>query len=380
MKRIILFVIFFGIWLYTFSQEDDKLVVGNDTTSCQLKIDRKKGEIIVLYKKAYHSTWNEIYATNADAAIVSDRSLFLSLKLPSIPEKVWVECLFWGTYKLYSYQGKYYISCNDGIAELQNQIHGKSSVSKSFIGQMIYILKDRIDYDFNSLRYDSKSLVLPLIKFHEVNGLPYRDYNHYLEICSDWNIRGGFSQEIFNLSNQSVSSVEIIGYSPFTAIDFSFYFPELSKRLFFITGIEFSIPEFDVLKTKSLFDRTYYFDVSYSGLNLAIPIMAGFRLIQNPNLHISAATGLKAMKGFSFNQNLRIETETENIVETDLATMSTISKIDFFHYSELIVGMPELSKSFSFGASYNSLLSNKVQKNNTVCLNRSLSLFIRFTF
>lgn len=384
MKRIYLLVIFFGIWIQSFSQEYDKLIVDKDTISCQLKISHKKGEIQILFKKGYQDVWNEIFAANAEKAIVSDKSLFLSLKLPDTKEKVWTKCILDGTYKLLKYNDKYYVSKPDEIFELknsnkENKVENTSN-AKRFIGIMIYIFNNDIDYDFHSLTYDSRSLVKPLIKYHEAKKLPYHDYNHYVETKSSWIINGGISLNNYKLSNQFVKSVEVSGYSPTLSTNLCFFFPELSSRLSFSGGIEVSNPRLNALKIKSLSNKTYYFDLSYSGIDIAAPAMVGFKLIQNPQIVVSLGTGVKVMKGFVFDQNLRIEIEEDNIVETELATMENVSKFRLFHSSELLVGVPTLSNSISMGASYNYSLTNKIQEDNSLCLNRSLFFFARFSF
>jgi len=384
MKKTFFLLVTIIFWMQISAQELDKLIVDNDTISCQLKISQQKGEIVVSFKNSYQTAWNEIYADNADAAVVSGESLFVSVLLPDAQKKVWAKCFFDGIYKLLRYRGEFYIVETGEVTRLKGrnkQTEGVVSEGvKVFIGQMILIFKDKIDYNFSLLSYDSKSLVLPLIEYHKANQLPYCDYNRYIEINTDWSFSGGLSMDNYNLSTQSVKSVEIAGFSPFVAANLNVNIPQLSNRLFFSGGIEVSGSYLDAMKIRSFNANTYYFNLSYQGLNLAAPVMARFKLIQKPGLDVSLASGLKVVKGFSLDQSLNVETEKDNVVRTELVTMESISGVKLFHCSELLLGIPTISKSISLGAAYNYSLSNKTQVNNTVSLDRSMSVFARFNF
>lgn len=383
-KRLILFFVFLGIWTQIFAQELDKFVVGKDTTNCQIKIGHKKGEIVVSFKKAYQSVWNEIYAVNANAAFVSDKTMYLSQKLPDTPDKVWTKCFFDGTYKLLQYNNKFYIvgpkeitKLNESSKEPKNE---KSSAIKLFIGQMILIFHNKVDYNFNQLSYDSKSLVLPLIEYHKANRLQYHDYNRYTETDANWSFDLGLSMDKYSLSTQPVKLIETMGFSPFVSSHLNINFPQLSKRLFFSGGIEVSVSYFKALKIRSVDPNTYYFNLSYQGLNLAIPVMAQFKFIQKPGLDVSLASGLKLVKEFSLDQSLTLETEKDNVVRTEFVPMESISEVTFFHRSELLFRIPKISKLISLGTSYEYLLSKETQKYNIVSLDRSTSVFARFNF
>jgi len=380
MRKTLFLFAFLGFWTQTSAQQHDKLVVGNDTTNCQLKISQRKGQIIVSFQKANQAAWNEISADSADVAIVSDRSNFVSLRLPDVPQKVWAKCFFDGTYKLLQYRGKFYIAEPGKITRLWNNLRKSDIVRpriKIFIGQMTLIFKDKFDYKFRSLRYELNSLVKPLIQYQKANHLPYTKYHN---IASYWTIGGGFSQETYKLSTQIITSVDMPGYSPFVAANLNFCFPYQSTQLFYSVGVEVSNPRIDLLKIRSINGNTVYFDLSYRGLNLAVPARIGYKLIQNPKMAVSIQTGLKVLKGFTLEQNMRVETEKDNIVRTELKTIESFSELKLLHCSEVIVGIPKLSKSISMGASYDYYLSNKIQEINTVRLGHSFSTFVRFTF
>lgn len=383
--RVFLFVcVFLGFWMQTFAQEYGKLVVGKDTTFYYLKIVHQKGEIVVLYKTAYQSSWNEIYAENANAAFISDKNLYLSLKLPDTSKKVWVKCVFDGEYQLLQYRYGFYIAEPGKISKLENgkmeTTQAETTNRKLFAGQMIVIFNKKFDYNFNLLSYDSKSLVLPLIKYHETNHLLFHDYNNYIEVNSNFSLSAGVSQDNYLLSTNLVEPIDIKGYHPFLAANLGFCFPELSKYLFFSGGIELSNTKLDVLKIQTFLDKIYYFELSFSGLTLEIPAMVGYRLFENPVLSISLETGLKVSKWFSLDQNLRIETERNGVVQTELAKMGNDPDLNVFHCSELLFGMPSISKSIKLGASYNYSLIAKNQAYNTIRLERSLMFFTRFNF
>jgi hypothetical protein len=383
MKRILLFV-FLLLGVQTFAQEYDKLIIGNDTTMCQLNISHRKGEIVVLFKKSYQASWNEIYAESANEAFVDGKSLYLSVQLPEIEKRVWARCFFDGIYKLLQYRDEFYIGEAGKLTRLTDRNNRneeeKSSGARRFIGQMILLFKDKIEYNFNLLSYDSKSLVVPIIKYHQTNKLPYRDYNKYIEINRKWSIGAGLSSDHFKLSTQLQTPVDAKGYSPYVSANVSLCFPQLSNRLFLIGGIEISNQRIDALKICSNSNYTYYFDLSYNGVNVAVPAMVGFMLVDSPKIAISLATGLKIMKDFLMDQRLQFETEKDNVIKTELATITNNSKLLLQHSSELVIGLPILSKSISLGTAYTYSLANKSQLKNTVSFDRSLSVFARFTF
>jgi hypothetical protein len=221
---------------------------------------------------------------------------------------------------------------------------------------------------------------LPLIKYHEENNLRYRDYNHYLEVTTDWNLSAGFSFENYTLSSKFSKTVGVKGYSPIVAANIIVCFPKLSSRLFIFGGVEISNPQIDALKIKSIGDRNYYFDVSYKGLNLGVPVMAGFKLVDKDLISLSVNTGIEVLKGFSLDQSLRIETKENDIVRTELATMGNNSGMMFLHCNELNLGIPLVSKSLSIGTSYNYSLLKSRLINNTVSRDHSTSIYARFTF
>lgn len=384
MKKISIFCLCLAFWIQSSAQKLDKLVVGKDTTSCQLKISQRRGERVILFKNSYQLDWNEIYADNADAAIVSDESLFVSILLPDARKKVWAKCFFDGAYKLLQYRGEFYIVAAGEVTRLKERNKktegADSGGAKVFIGQMIFIFHDKIDYNFNLLTYGSKSLVVPLIKYHEANQLQYRDYNRYIKVNKNWSFNGGFSLDNYNLSTQSINSIEIAGFSSLLGTNININLPQLSNRLSFSGGIEVSGSYLDAMKIRSFNGNTYYFNLSYRGLNLSVPVMARFKLMQKPGLDVSLASGLKVVKGFSLDQSLTVETEKDNVVRTELENMESISGVKLFHCSELLLGIPTISKSISLGAAYNYSLSNKTQVNNTVSLDRSMSVFARFNF
>ena len=383
MKRILLFVLLL-LGVQAFAQEYDKLIMGNDTTLCQLNITHRKGEIVVLFKKSYQAAWNEIYAESANEAFVDGKSLYISVQLPEIEKRVWARCFFDGIYKLLQYRDEFYIVEAGKLTRLTDRNNRneeeKSSRARRFLGQMILLFKDKIEYNFNLLSYDSKSLVVPLIKYHETNKLPYHDYNKYIEINRKWSIEGGLSTDLFTLSTQLPIPVDIRGYSPYVSANLSLCFPQLSNRLFLIGGIEISSPRIDALKIRSNLDYTYYFDLSYNGVNVAVPAMVGVVLVDIPQISISLATGLKVLKGFSLDQSLQFETEKDNIVKTELAKIANNSELVLLNISELVLGLPILGKSISLGSAYNYSLTNKDQQRNAVSFDRSLSVFARFTF
>jgi len=383
-RRTILFIVFLGFWVHAVAQSSDVLVVGNDTIRCQLKAVHKKGEVYMYFKKIYERDWNEIYAENADFAYISDKSFFLSVKIPEIEKKVWARCFFQGIYQLLEYKGLFYIVDSDKIIKLNNLEEkpevGKSSASKFFMGQMILFFNRKIDYDFGSLRCDSKSLVCPLIKYHEINKLPYHDYNHYVEVKSDWNICTGGSFDEYRLSTQYGTAVSITNFSPHIGINLILGFPDLSKRLSILGGIDASASKIDILKQQPFGGSIYYYDLSLKMITLAVPVMAEYKIIKTSKIGLTLGTGIKGTKGLLSSQGLTIEKETNNIVRTEVASVKPSPGLNYFHCSDLFVGIPINNKSFSVGASYSYLLTHRPVGNNVISLDHSLLFSVRFTF
>ncbi|MEL7585480.1 MAG: hypothetical protein AAGU19_02120 [Prolixibacteraceae bacterium] len=357
MLRYLLFLLLFAEFSHVLAQEQDKIITATDTASVQLKISLKRSHYLVWFKKSYENFWHELYAENARAVVKPGESLFLSMKLPDTEENVWVRCVFDGTYRLLEYKGRYYIFAPDGIHKLEYKEGGPASKEDAspknkFIGQMIMIFHDKVDYDFSLLSYHSKSLVLPLIKYHDEHDLPFHDYNKYIETDLHVNFTGGVSRDHYQFNALPGVSVGLDGLSPVLGVSLSLSFPELSKRLALSAGILCSYNQVEDLIIRPLGDEIKYFDISYEGIYPAIPVMLEYRIFEKNSFSLMLGTGIKANKLYQMKGRLKTETAKDQVVNTRFDDLTTVSGIGMWHCSDLILKVPVWSESFSFGISY----------------------------
>ncbi len=367
-----------------FAQEHDRLVSDGDTINLQIKIDRKKGENEVYFRKSYENVWHAIYAENASAAFVGDKSLYLSIKLPGQSKNVWSKCFFYGAYKLVGSQNQLYIIDPDGkILGLRKHGSGpeeKTTTGSLYVGQFIALLGDKIDYDYRKLVYDPKSFVKPLILYHKVHNLRYHDYNHYVEVDSRLIARAAFSEDKYKFRMDEGRSVKMKGNS-FTGVFYTeYHFPKFSNRLFFSTGLESTFCWIKDLCIQPINEKIYYIDVNYQGVVPGIPVNVRYEFFHNHNCSISLEAGVKFEKAFPIKKHLRTEIEEDGVVNTELPELNVRSSVDIAQNNKFLVDVPIMSKIFSFGVSWHYSLMADSHIANSLSPDESWSFFAGLNF
>ena len=391
-KKSIFLIIF--LWSFTtYAQDYHKLIEGNDTINVLLKVSRKNGKYNISFKKPYEATWHPIDANNADIALIPDQKQYMSLKLPDTVGKVWVECLFDGTYKLLRYNNLYYIAEPDNIikldyvseriytAEADNTIKYNRNRKHYFKGILIVIFKDKIDFDFNSLSYSPQSLALPLIKYHQNYKLPYHDYISYAPVNIGYDVNAGVAYGTYTIYPRLAMYHSIKNISPYVGANMSIGFPDISKRINISLGLNAEYININDLFVESRGSETYYDEILYKGFNISTPVMLKYDVIQRQSIFVQLSTGIRPSKVFTSTSELKIQTLRNNIVETDLEKIKVPDLPKIFHHSEIVLKCPAITNNFSLGASYSYNLKKIpiFPESLMLYLDNRLSAFVRYT-
>ena len=376
-KKSIFFIIF--LWsVNVYAQEYHKLILDNDTINGILKMSRKNGENIVSFKKPYEIIWHKIDANNANMALVSDKEPYLSVKLPDTEDKVWVKCVFDGTYKLLRYKNFFYIvEPDNSIIKLDYS----SGQKNRFKGMLISIFENKIDFNYNLLSYDSKSLVLPLIKYHQDNKLPYYDYVPYAPVRVNYDINAGVAYNTYTLYIRWGTDHTIKKVNPYVGANITF---GISKHFAVSTGLSAEYINIDDSFVTSGEFITFYDAVLVKGFDISLPIMLKYDIVQRKNIFVQLGSGLKLSKLFTSDSELKTQTLMGNTIQTNTEKIG-ISNMNFFQHNELVLKCPAFTNNFSLGTTY-SYSFQKHPENIThgvplsLYSGNSLSAFVRYTF
>ncbi len=391
MKSFLLIFFLLGIFAQLLAQPTDRLITGNDTLKCQIKVVEKHDDLVVSYKKINDAAWNIIYPENADAAYVKDKELYFSLKLPDSSEKVWVRCFFDGAYQLLEYHNQLYILEGDNFTLLKpikdkENVAGKSN-AKIFIGQMILIFADKVDYNFNTLEYDSKSIALPLIKYHSEKQIQFKDFNNYNAPVWNYNISAGIASENYdldvyteNMSGQLIVPLKMQGYAPFLNLSFNLSFPKLPKRLFFSGGVELVNNKSNSVISLPYSGGTNYYELNYNGVRIGLPLLTGLNIYSKNKFSVSAETGIKPIINLYSNTSLRLENESNNTIYTQFVEIENPNGIGFYHYSDLKINFPVSNKMFNVGMAYEYYFFGTQDVMDVLSIGNSMKFFIGYNF
>ncbi len=391
--KYLLSILFSGFMVMNLhGQSIDTLMFGGDTTFCKIMVKKKKGDYQVFIKKNISVDWNEIYPDYGDFAF-SESYRYTSIKLPDTEKKVWAKCYFDGQIRLLEYNYSYYLATPDNIYKLtsdktKNDESGNRIQKSLFKGQMIAILSDKLDYDYSKLQYNAKSLVLPLIKYHQNYNLPYRDYNDYYPANIDLvlGFTGGIETMRLNLQTEeyligNVIAVDYTEFYPTISAGVNLNIPKLSKRLYFTGGIELSKHKTDTYrKIDSESMIVYYTDLQYDAMSCAFPVNVGFKFLNNDFAVLAVQTGLKPFFIISSKAQMKLESEINNIVNTKFVTVNENSHPELFHNIGFKISSPALSNKLSAGIDYNYSLTQSVDEINTIAHLNSLTFSILYSF
>lgn len=385
----ILFLVFIGFQLH--AQSKDTLLVGSDTIVCQIMVKQKKTAYQVFFKKSISVEWNEIYPDYANA-VFSESFRYVSVKLPDTENKVWAKCYLDGEYQLLQYNRHYYVVGPEKINKLTS-VYEKLDMNKVtqktlFIGQMIAIFGNQIDFNYPKLNYNSKSLVQPIIKYHEKNKLPFHDYNDYYpaKINIAVALAGGIETMRLNLQPDEGSSgntipVDFKVFYPAVCLNTILTVPKLSKKLYFTGGIEFSKHKIDVVKNVSISQPAiYYTDLQYNAMSLAVPITVGYEILKSKKAIIALQTGIKPFKNIISDAELRFEKEENNIVNTSFVDVNKNQKVQLYYNLGIRINSPSISKGVSFGINYDYAITPVAENINSISNKDAFTFSAAFNF
>lgn len=392
MKYLLSILLSWFIVMNLYGQSNDTLVFSGDTTLCKIMVKKKKGDYLVFIKKNISVDWNEIYPDYGDFAF-SESFRYTSIKLPDTEKNVWAKCYFDGQIQLLEYNYSYYLATPDNIYKLtsdktKNDESGNRIQKSLFKGQMIAILSDKLDYDYSKLQYNAKSLVLPLIKYHQNYNLPYHDYNDYYPPNADLvlGFTGGIETMRLNLQTEEylfgkVIPVDYTEFYPTISAGVNLNIPKLSKRLYFTGEFELSKHKIDTYrKIDSESMIVYYTDLQYDAMSLAFPVNVGFEFLKNDFAVVAIQTGLKPFFIISSKAQMKLESEINNIVNTKFITVNENSLPELFHNIGLKISSPALSNKLSAGIDYSYSLTQSVDEINTIAHLNSLTFSILYSF
>lgn len=374
-----------------FAQYNDTLLVGTDTIVCQIMVKQKKTEYHIFFKTGISADWNEIYPDYANAAF-SSVFRFTSIKLPNTESKVWAKCYLYGEYQLLEYNRHYYVSSPEKINMLtsvyENQDNKKASHKTLFIGEMIAIFGNQIDFNYAKLNYNSKSLVQPVIKYLEKNGLPYFDYNDYYpaKLNIALGLTGGIETLSLNLQPDegtpgNIIPVDFKVFYPSVSLNTVLTIPKLSKRLYFTSGLEFSKHKIDVVKKVSITQPVYYYiDLKYNAMSIAVPINVGYEILKKNSVVLAVQTGIKPFKNITSDAGLRLETEKNDVVNTSNINVSKNQKVQLYYNFGMKIYSPAISDRISIHFNYDYSINPESENKNSINNKDALSFSATFSF
>ena len=375
----------------SFAQLTDKIVLKSDTTACQIVVKNKKDGYHLFFRTGLNATLNEIYPENAEIAYAKN-FMFVSAKLPDTDKKVWARCYFDGEYKLLQYKYVNYIASSERIFRLSPEKEKteteETSRRKRYIGEMIAIFSKKIDFNFQQLQYNTKSLALPLIQYHEINGLPFHDYNDYYPAKLSLGVFLGGGIESLNLNLQPNDDfygrtipVENNEFFQSGGVTANLRIPKLSERLYFTGSLELSRHNVStVRKIESSGSATYYADLQYNSLSLSFPLGAGFEVIKTNNAAIALQTALTPWIELKPDAKLRLETEMDNVVQSKYLKVYKRERVDFFHHIGLKMNSPAFISGLSVIVGYDYSLTPDVNYINTLPRTKAISFSATYNF
>lgn len=378
--RFIFLLLFVFISQLIYSQSSDRIITNGDTTIVHIKIESIKDRPIIYLSKNKETDFVELKAINADAVLTGNNKYYISVLLPELKEKVWARCFFDGQYKLVQYKQIIYILTSKNIIRLDiiKQKDGlQVSNPRKYIGQMISIFQNQIDFNFAKLYYNSKSLVLPLIKYHQINNLKYKDYNSYYPVVMEKHLTANVSRHLYEKADLQTNTIKVNGNSYGLIGGIRLSIPNFSKRANLMTGLGLSFSRIEAIEVRELIDQKLYFNFLSNRLYLSLPISVGFNVISQPGFIATISSGLKVISGFPINEQFSKETDSGNIVRTQLYTLKNFH---LFQTNEFNFSFRTMNK-FNFGIQYDIAIPTKsADKQKQIQLNNSFTIFTRLYF
>ncbi|RKD91511.1 hypothetical protein [Mangrovibacterium diazotrophicum] len=363
------------------AQNEGYLVVDNDTSSFQIQIRKRKFENQIYVRKGAAGHWNIIYPENAELACIPDKKMYVSVKHPRENRTVWMRCYFDGEDQLLLFKGDYYIHRNGELYKLKknSDSEGRRGV-KLYIGQMIALYNKKVDYDFNTMRYEPSSLSKPIRKYHEEKGLKYQDYTTYVAVTHTTEISFGGNLNQVQLTVSEAEKAVLSGTSAFVEAGFHFKSHSIPKFLSFYLGARFSYLNID--EETAEFPATWstdYYTVSGDAYSVAFPMLIDFKLINSPMVDLSFLAGVDFELIKWQNYKLRLEEEKNGVVNTSFLETENGLPVFLAQSNQMLLKFPKLSSKFAIGGGYKYHMFS-TNSDFHLELTRSASFFIRYTF
>lgn len=391
MKHYLSILLFIFLSGNSFGQLSDKIVSKTDTTTCTIIAKNKKDGYHIYFTTGQSNIVNEVYPENAEFAY-SENQMFISIKPPETDKKVWARCFFDGEYRLLQHKYVNYIATPENIYRLSpaNEKTDEDGTTQRnrFIGEMIAILSNKVDYNFKQLQYNTKSLVRPLIQYHEINSLSFHDYNDYYPAKLSLGIflGGGIESVHLNLQPDDdyygrISPVVNKEFFQLGGLTANLTIPKLSNRLYFTGGFEFARHKASAIrKIETSGPLVYFADLQYSAFSIAFPLGAGFEVLKSNIAAIAIQTTLKPWIVLEPDTELKLETELNNVVQSKLLKANKNQDIDFFHHLGLKIYSPAVSKKLSVIVGYDYSLTPGTENINSVSHTKAISFTANYNF
>ncbi len=361
-----------------FGQNSWLLISKGDTLNASIQIKKKKSEDLIFFKYAYHHDWHLITADNAEAVELPGKEKYISVKLPKVEKKVWAKCLFDGTYKLVKYKLAYYIITETDVYLLEPPTNNKSKHRfKGVYGSLFF---EDIDFDVNSLSYNSQSLVKPLILFHQKNNLWYKDYNRYVKKDASVLLEGSYANVDGGMNLRFNDYFSLSGQAFTLGIHRSVMYPDFSNKISLSVGAKVSAYAFNNYVKNVSVGKTNYVDINHYYFSAGGNGAVCFRFLDLSSVKLSLCSGIDVLKMFSSDQQIRLETLINNVVETSDVDLGVDDRILFYQVNQLLIEVPDFSKRLQAGVGVSIPLNKKVSELNTFGINHSIMFSVIYKF
>ena len=378
MKKIVILSLLMISSCYIHAQDSGFIIHKSDSLQLILSIKKKNSDTKIFYKRLHEQESHEVTAENAESALVPSKWKYISLNLPTTKKKVWAKCYFDGLYKLVKHQSIFYIVGPEKTYLLEE--FQKNTRIRKYKGQMTALFSEQVPYEYNNLNYESKALTEPLILYHKKNGIPYTDYNKYVNRVSTTKVFANIAHTKGELTLTSPLKFNIEGYSGGIGIEKSYTFPDFSNRFSFSFGTRFNVYEFNYYAKSILSGND-----SYANFNNTIFSVGGqgsgiFQVIKNHKINLSIQVGIEVLKPFGPDTDVRVEKVQGSTVNTSKTDISIYDHTLISLFEELMLKIPQLSKSLALGVGSSFPINAPEDVQNVFSIDRSLNVSIYYQF
>lgn len=376
----IFFLLLLGISVTVLGQNNGVLIGKNDSLNCSILIKKKKSEYQVYFRKSSSSSWSIIYPENAESAETIEEKYFSRI-LPGKRTPVWLKCYFDGSMKLLEYRGTFFVEKEEKLIELTRADDNKeNSNSKRYIGLMNFLVGDLVNYDLSRLRYSAESLTQPFVMYHKAEGIPYKDYNKYVEVDFNFDADAGLGFESIKLNSETNEEITYGTVRPHLAFGVQFHTSNFPHWLSLRFGLGASYLKLNGVEEIDKINETDYYTVNIDVFTLEAPLLLNFDLLKSNSLNLSLEAGLAVCYNKWGDVGLRSEQQIENNVYTEIVNFKADDHFQLMQVTNAVIEIPSVSTKWGFGLKYWRSLTS--YDTSTYDLNKSYSvtLFLRYKF